>query len=223
MILRSKYHSPEGEGGSTGSSAGSNQPSSSGASSDGSADANSSGFVTREAYERLQADLVKYKGRFREADSKNNEYESKEKLRHEEKLLEEKKFQELFENQKKQIDELSNRISGYQNREVQAAKYSALTESLGARIPDKFLPVIPLDEIKVTDGEVDLESVKEVAARFKTEYSEIFAPVKSKDRMGDFPSGSSGKMSVDKFKTLGKQKGAKWMQQQLKNKAVDFG
>jgi len=222
MILRSKYLSPADEGGDASGSAGSNQPSPSGANSNGSAGADSSGFVSKEAYERLQADLVKYKGRYREADSKINEYQSQEKLRNEEKLLEEKKFQELIENQKKQISELSDQIGSFKNQQIQAAKYRALIDELGTTVPDKFLPVMPFDEVKVIDGELDMESVKDVAARFKTTYSEIFTS-KVKDRMGDFPSGSSGKMSIDKFKTLGKQKGAKWMQQQLKNKAVDFG
>lgn len=222
LLSRSKYFSPADEGGDTSGGTGSNQPSPSGANSNGSADAEGSGFVPKEAYDRLMADLVKYKGRYREADSKINEYKSQEQLRAEEKLLEEKKYQELIENQKKQIGELNDQIGSFKNQQVQAAKYRALVDELGTPVPDKFLPVMPFDEIKVIDGELDMESVKDVAARFKINYSEIFT-TKTKDRMSDFPGGSSGKMSVEKYKALGRVKGAKWMQEQLRKRSVDFG
>lgn len=224
MILRSQLFSPEGEIGASGSGAGSHQSTSS-AASDNRVDDDSDEkpkFVSREAYERLQKDLVKFKGRYRESESKINEFEADRKAREEAKLMEEKNFQELIAKKEQEINELRGTVGSYQARDMEATKYSAFTDAVGQRIPDKFLPVIPLDEIKLIDGEVDKDQVKEVAGRFLSTYPEIFKKT-SPTMPGDFPQGTAKKMSKAEYVAQGRVKGSKWMQQQVKLGNVDFG
>ena len=159
MFLRSQFFSPADEIGGSGSGAGSHQSTSS-ATSDNRVDGDSSDekpkYVSRDAYERLQRDLVKFKGRFRESESKINEFEAERKAREESQLLEDKKYQELIAQKESEINELKGTVDNYRVRDQEAAKYSAFTNAVGKRIPDKFLPVIPLDEISMVDGEIDL-------------------------------------------------------------------
>jgi hypothetical protein len=222
MILRSKLYSPAGEGGDQGG-AGSHQSTSS-ATSDNRVDDDSDEkpkFVSRDAYERLQKDLVKFKGRYRESESKINEFEADRKAREEAKLMEEKNFQELIAKKEQEINELKGTVGSYQARDTEAAKYNAFTDAVGQRIPDKFLPVIPFDEIKIIDGEIDKDQVKEVAGNFLSTYPEIFKR-SSAGTPGDFPTGTAKKMSKAEYIAQGRVKGAKWMQQQVKLGNVEF-
>jgi len=224
MFLRSQFFSPEGEDGASGSGAGSHQSTSSATSSNRVDDDNDKGSsVPREAYERLQKDLVKFKSRARDFESKNNQYESDAKARAEAKLLEEKEFQKVIEQKEQEIKELRGTVDNYHVRDEEAAKYSAFTNAVGKRIPDKFLPVIPLDEISITDGEIDPAQVKDVAGKFMSTYPEIFR-TSSGAMPGDFPAGKgSKKLSKAEYIAQGRVKGAKWMQQQVKSGNVDFG
>lgn len=225
MLIRSLLFSPEDESGSRGGTG--SPPSSSGATSSNGVDDDDNNdsknqFVSRDAYERLQKDLVKFKNRFKEVASKNNEYESDLKQREEQKLLEEKRFQELIENQKKEIEGLKGAIGSYETQQMEAKKYSAFTKAVGNRIPDKFLPVIPLDQIKMVDGEIDNDSLKEVAGNFLSTYPEIFKG-SSGSTPGDYPKGGAKKMSKAEYIAQGRVKGSKWMQQQIRSGNVDFG
>jgi len=223
MILRNRLLMPVVSDGDHGDGAGTSKSTSSATSDDGVDDDQDEKpkFVSREAYERLQRDLVKFKGRFREADSKLNEFESDKKAREEAKLLEEKKFQEIIEQKELKIKELMGTVDNYQIRDQQAKKYTALTSAIGKKIPDKYLPVIPLDEIQIVDGEIDSDQVKEVAGRFLSTYPEIFKTVSS-DMPGDFPKGKAKKMSLDEFKAQGRVKGSRWMREQRNAGNVDF-
>jgi len=224
MILRSKFFSPADGSGQPGEGAGSNTPPASGQSSSGSvADENNdkNQFVSREAYERIQKDLHKFKTRARDSESKNNEYETDAKARAESKLLEEKNFQQVIDTKNQEIEALNGTIGKFQIRDEQAAKYSALTDAIGQRIPDKFLPVIPLDDIKIVDGQIDPDNLKDVAGRFKTDYPEIFKRASS-GIPGEFPQGTSKKMSKAEYEAQGRVKGSKWMQQQHREGNVDF-
>lgn len=225
MILRSKLFSPADEGGDSGSGAGSNQPGASSTTSDNRVDDDNDDkgkFVTREAYERLQKDLVKFKGRYKESESKRTEYESEAKQRAEAKLLEEKEFQKVIDQKNQEIEGLMSTIGQYKTRDVEAAKYSAFVGAIGQKVPDKFLPVIPLDKIEVDEqGNVDAEQVKQVAGEFQSTYPEIFRTTQTTP--GDFPRGKAPKkMSHEEYKAQGRVKGAKWMQQQVKLGNVDF-
>jgi len=224
MKIRSRLCSPAGESGDEGG-AGSNTSSTSSATSDNRVDDNNDDkgkFVTREAYERLQRDLVKAKGRFKEAESKKNEYESEAQRRAEAKLLEEKEFQKVIDKKNEEIEGLNSTIGQYKTRDVEANKYSAFVKAVGQPVPDKFLPVIPLNEIEVDEsGNVDPEQVKQVAGAFQSTYPEIFK--RSNTTPGDFPKGAPKKMSKAEYVAQGKKKGSKWMQAQVKAGAVDFG
>jgi hypothetical protein len=224
MILRSKLCSPAGEGGDEG--AGSNTPSTGSAASDNRVDDeindDKGKFVTREAYERLQRDLVKAKGRYKTAESKNNEFETEAQQRAEAKLLEEKEFQKVIDNKNQEIEGLKSTIGQYKTRDIEANKYSAFVKAIGEPVPDKFLPVIPLNQIEVDEGgNIDPEQVKKVAGQFQSTYPEIFK--RSNSTPGDFPKGSPKKMSRAEYEAQGKKKGSKWMQAQVKAGAVDFG
>jgi len=224
MFTRSKFLSPvDGDGQPEGGFGSSTPPASSQTSSNSvDDDENDKGkFVSRESYERMQKDLHRFKSRARESESKNNEYETEAKARAETKLLEEKNFQQVIDTKNKEIEELNGAISNFRVRDEQAAKYSALTDALGQRVPDKFLPVIPLDDIKFVDGQIDLDNLKEVAGRFKTDYPEIFKRPSS-SAPGDFPQGTSKKMSKSEYEAEGRAKGSKWMQQQIRQGNVDF-
>lgn len=206
MFTRNLYQSPAGDDGA--GSAGKQDTASQSPAGDPDDSSGDSGnkFVSAEAYERIQSDMVKWKKRARENEAKVNEWESEKKSREENKALEEKRYLELLEQQKAENETLKSNLGALEKNWQDAQKYSEINRHLGNNFDQQYAGLIPFEEIEVTeDGKVDPESAKRVAEGFKQKHPRLFMSP-STQPPGHYPNGSGKKISASEFAQLGSSK-----------------
>lgn len=96
-------------------------------------------------------------------------------------LEEQKKFKDLWENERKKNAALADQFNGLTKSVSESKKRAALSRELGTVKKDEYLRFADFDSIVVgEDGEVDLDSVKDVATRFKRDHSDLLAAAPGK-------------------------------------------
>jgi len=127
--------------------------------------------VPKKAYDDVSKDMHKYKTKTKDLEAKVNEYESKLKHIEEEKLQEQDRWKELYENQKVEIE--SERAGRKQERSnyLNTVKKSALKSELG-NISSEYLVHANLDAVEFNDdGSINPDSVHKVANEFREKHA----------------------------------------------------
>lgn len=157
-------------------------------------------YVRRQAYEEVSKDMHKFKSKAKDAEARIAEYEAKLKTIEEQKLKDEKRYQELYEREKQERE----RAEGVRKKDrelyLRGLKMSALKAELG-NIKDVYLNHAALNEIEVNeDGSLSSESVREVANKFRQEHPQLI-PMEASGNITNFASPTSFNSS-SKAKTL---------------------
>lgn len=124
------------------------------------------------------------------------EYEQKLKKIEEEKLVEQQRYKELFENRDKELSDIKKRLEDEKTAYLEAKKVQEFLRAVGDLKKDSYIKFIDTKKIILnSDGTIDKESLKDYAATFKRDYGELLkeagaklpevAPTNSK---GDFSS-----------------------------------
>ncbi len=152
--------------------------------------------VTREAYDRAIAQRKADQKRAKDLEDERNKLLQEKEEREATALADQKKYQELYEKEKKKREESDSRLSDMTKAQVTKEKQQALSTALGGLKKNEFLKFANLDGIAMNeDGTVDAASVTEVANKFRADYPEL---VPSKPANGHLPNdaargGSNGK------------------------------
>lgn len=165
-------------------------------------------LVKRSSYVKAVDEAKNAKAKMREMAAELNEFRVQSERVAEEKLLEEKNFTELFEQQKMQIEALTSQNEAHQKDKTDFVKMqSALNvlQSKGVSLEQKYFDLLPLDQIQVTEeGQVDAQSVSDVVEGFQKEHPRLTMPAKA--LLPNNSTGSGGdKMSISDWKKLGRE------------------
>lgn len=119
----------------------------------------------------LAAEMKKMQDRLAQIES---EKESEEEA----KLQSQKQFETLAEKHKKERDTYKQKFDELNNRIVVSAKRSALDAEIGGVLKPEYLEFADLSKIRILDnGEVDKDSLKEVADAYRTEHPHLLRSV----------------------------------------------
>lgn len=131
-------------------------------------------YVAKKAYEEVSRDMHKYKSQAKEVAALKNELEAKLKSIEESKLMDEKRWQELYEKEKEEKESLNSARQKDLDMYLRSAKKSALKQELGGKVKDVYLNHASIDEIEIgDDGTLSSESVLQVANKFRNEFPEV--------------------------------------------------
>lgn len=130
-------------------------------------------FVPKTAYEEVSKDMHKYKSKVKDAEARAAELEARMKAIEEAKLMEEKRFEELYQKERDAREKAENALKQTNEHYIRSVKMTALMRELG-NIKPKYLQHANLDEIIVRDdGSLSSESVVAVANKFRQENPEL--------------------------------------------------
>lgn len=132
------------------------------------------GVVAKKAYEDVSKDMHKYKSKAKELEAALTEYQIKLKSIEEEKLVEEKRFKELYEKRTEELEAQKRAAKERENQYLKSLKMVELKKELGANIKDQYLIHANIDAIEFNeDGTLNRESLVTVANKFRQEHGEL--------------------------------------------------
>ena len=162
-------------------------------------------YVKHSSYVQAIDEVKSVKGKLKGALAELNEYKVKEQQQKEQKLLDEQKHLEVIEQLKKQNDELIAQNSSHVKDKIDFRKMNAamgLLQSKGVNLESKYLGLLPLDEIEVTDsGDIDNNSVTKVVENFQKEHPRLTLPT-AKLLPNQKPGSSVNKYSYEEWQRL---------------------
>lgn len=148
-------------------------------------------FVARKAYEEVSSDMHKFKSKLREAQARAAELEAKLKAEEEAKLKDQQQWQELYEREKAQRENIENQSRQERESYLRTVKLSALKAELGGGIKDEYLQFADIDSIDITeDGTLSSESVQFVANRFRKDHPTLVGKQSSVNITGNAAAGN---------------------------------
>lgn len=186
IILDRRKYAPEGADGGTGGSTSENpnpteNPSEGSSDGSGSKGSGKSEFVKREILDTYKSDLAKWKKKARENEDRLSAIDAEKASHEEQKLLEEKKYQELLEKRDAEIAELKgqhsdyeSKLDSYKNREITGEKLSAFMDKADFKIDSKYLSFVDIDSIEIDEtGNVVASSVTDAVDKFRKEHPSL--------------------------------------------------
>jgi hypothetical protein len=133
------------------------------------------------------------------------ELDKQAKKTQEKELAEKERFKELAEQREKELQETQSKLGQLNNQIVDARKFAAFQKELGGAIPEKYHALVDIDRIVYdeTSG-VDQQSLKDYAAKFREDYSDIVKKPESK-LPNDYPKGGGSSVpSIEEWKAMAK-------------------
>lgn len=131
-------------------------------------------FVPRKAYEEVTSDMHKYKSQLKDMKAELEQIRAERKAQEEATLIENQKFQELYERAKQENQKLLQDLSEKEEHSKLSAKLSRLKAELGGTIRDEYLQFADLSGIVITeDGSISPDSVREVANKFRQDHPSL--------------------------------------------------
>jgi hypothetical protein len=129
-------------------------------------------LVPKKAYTEVAADMHKYKTEVREAKAQLvKEKEEKEALIRE-KLEEQKRYQELYEKERDEKSKALEQIKVERKNFLDSHKVNYLIQELGGLAKPEYIKHANLNAIEINDdGQVDQNSLKKEADRFRQEHA----------------------------------------------------
>lgn len=135
-------------------------------------------FVPKNAYEEVSKDMHRFKSKAKEAEAKAAELEARMKAIEEAKLIEEKRFEELYQKERQAKEDAENALKRTNEHLMKSVKMTALIKELGGKINSKYLVHADLNAIVVRDdGSLSSESVTSVANKFRQENPELIPSI----------------------------------------------
>lgn len=132
------------------------------------------GVVAKKAYEDVSKDMHKYKSKAKELEAALNEYQVKLKSIEEDKLVEEKRFKELYEKRTEELEAQKRAAKDRENQYLKSLKMVELKKELGVNIKDQYLIHANVDAIEFNeDGTLNKDSLVTVANKFRQEHGEL--------------------------------------------------
>lgn len=127
-------------------------------------------YVPRKAYEEVSSDMHKYKSSLKDAKAEAEALKAQLKAREEAELVEQKKFQELFERERQEKENLLEETRRNKDMYIRSVKLSQLKAELG-NVKDEYLQFADIDGITMDDnGSLSPDSIREVANKFRQEH-----------------------------------------------------
>ena len=135
------------------------------------------GFVRKQAYEEVTTDMHKFKSRAKDAEAKAAELSAQLKSIEDEKLKSEQRYQELYEKEKREKEQLADTRKKERELYLRGLKLGALKGELG-NIKDAYLMHAEISAIEINeDGTVNSETVRKVANQFRQEHAALIPSV----------------------------------------------
>lgn len=135
-------------------------------------------YVARKAYEEVTTDMHKFKSKAKSAEAKIAELEARIKAEEEAKLKEQNEWQQLYEREKQEKQDLLSRAQQQDAEVRRMIKLSALKTELGGSVRDEYLQFADIDSIQINeDGSLSSESVQLVANKFRQDHPTLVSPV----------------------------------------------
>lgn len=161
--------------------------------------------ISYETYEKTLNQEKSLRKRLQETQEKLLIFENEQKTVQEQKLLEEKKHVDLIEQLKREKAEALEKAQRLERDQTDFRKLNAamgLLQEKGIQLESKYLGLLPLDQIQLTDeGAIDHTSVAHAVDTFAKEHPRLTLPA-SKFLPNDKTGNSAQKMSVDDWKKL---------------------
>lgn len=160
------------------------------------------------SYETYEKTLNQEKGlrkRLQETQERLLVFENEQKTVQEQKLLDEKRHLEFIEQLKREKADALEKAQRLERDQTDFRKLNAamgLLQEKGIQLEAKYLGLLPLDQIQLTDeGGIDHNSVAGAVDMFAKEHPRLTLPA-SKFLPNDKTGNSAQKMSVDEWKRL---------------------
>lgn len=162
-------------------------------------------YVPRKAYEEVSRDMHRFKQSAREAEAARVEYEAKLKAIEEEKMAEQNQWKELAEKKQQELELARQELNKKDQLFSSAVKKSALKQELGGNIREEYLSFASIESIELNeDGSLNMDSVRNVANKFREEHGTLLPPAKSDSTAKASPTGQT----VSEGKSLDDMSGA---------------
>jgi len=154
-------------------------------------------YVRKQAYEEVSKDMHKFKSKAKDAEARIAEFESKLKAIEEQKLMDEKRYQELYEREKQEREKAESTRKKDRELYLRGLKMAALKTELGS-IKDAYLMHADIEGIEVNDdGSLVSDSVRSVANKFRQDHAQLI-PTDASGGITSFASPTSFKPSSGK-------------------------
>jgi chromosome segregation ATPase len=175
-------------------------------------------FVRKTAYEEVTSDMHRFKSRAKDAEAKAAEYEAKLRAIEDEKLKSEQRYQELYEKEKREKEQLADTRKKERELYLRGLKLGALKSELG-NVKDAYLMHADISAIEINeDGTLNSESVRKVANQFRQEHAALI-PSQAGSNITNFASPTSFNPKAPKsINDMSYAEKAAYLQQLKKNK-----
>lgn len=161
--------------------------------------------ISYETYEKTLNQEKSLRKRLQETQERLLIFENEQKTVQEQKLLDEKRHLEFIEQLKREKAEALEKAQRLERDQTDFRKLNAamgLLQEKGIQLEAKYLGLLPLDQIQLTDeGGIDHNSVAGAVDMFAKEHPRLTLPA-SKFLPNDKTGNSAQKMSVDEWKRL---------------------
>ena len=142
--------------------------------------------VKYETYKKVLDQRKSDQARLKSIDEELNALKAEKASAEEARLAEQGKFQEMYEAEQLKAKALQESIDANNAREARRSKEEALRRELGPLRKPEYLNFADVESISMdADGNIDPESVKQVALRFKDSYADLIG-----DKAGGLPNGA---------------------------------
>lgn len=130
--------------------------------------------VSADSYKKLLDQRKKDQARARQAEQELTELKAKAEADEAARLVEQNRYKELYEAEKKKREDTESRISQMTQSQITSAKRAELDRQLGGVKKAEYLSFADLNAIQMNeDGTVEAESVKAVANKFRETHPDL--------------------------------------------------
>lgn len=137
-------------------------------------DDDNSQYVSYETHKKLLSQRKADQAKAKDLEEKYNALLAEKQANEEQALAEQGKFKEMFEKERQQSQILQDQMREAANRELKFKKEIALKSMLGTLKKDDYLVFADINAIQLSDdGQIDIESVKEVAEKFQNDHPHL--------------------------------------------------
>jgi hypothetical protein len=161
--------------------------------------------VDYRTYKKTVDNEKKLKQALADREARLAEFEKQQQAANEAKLLEQNQHLTVIEQLKKQNDELNGKIQSFHEQQTFSRKMHkvvGLLQQKGIQLDQKYLDLIPVDQIQVdAEGNPDMTSVVKVADSFVKEHPRLVTPLPN-DLPGTRPGNSSTTLTYEAWTKL---------------------